>query len=51
MAKGRYAAPQENTRKPFPYRKIALISGLAAAVLAVSIGAFFLIQAITDPLD
>lgn len=49
MANGRFAAPKK--QKQFPVRKIALILGIAAAVLAVVIGGFFLIQTLTDPLD
>ena len=49
MASGRFSAPKE--KKTFPLKKAALIAGAAAGVLALAIGGFFGIQALTDPLD
>lgn len=49
MAKGRFAAQKK--KMPFPIKKAALIVGITAAILAAVIGGFFLIRAVTDPLD
>ena len=49
MAKGRFAAKKE--KKVIPWKKIALITGAVIGTLAIGAGAFFGIQALTDPLD
>lgn len=51
MAQGRFAAPKKKKQPPFPFKKIALYLGITAAVLSAAVGGFFLIQAVTDPLD
>lgn len=56
MSKGHFSAPRTGpakaqSPKPFPFRKIVLPLGIAAAALTVVIGGFFLIQAVTDPYD
>ena len=49
MAKGRFAAKKE--KKVIQWKKIALITGAVIGTLAIGAGAFFGIQALTDPLD
>ena len=49
MANGRFAAKKE--KKVLPVKKIALVSGAVLAALALGIGGFFGIRAVTDPLD
>ena len=49
MATGRFAAKKE--KKVLPVKKITLVTGAVLGALALGIGGFFGIRAVTDPLD
>lgn len=49
MANGRFAEKKE--KKALPVKKIALVTGAVLGTLALGIGGFFGIRALTDPLD
>ena len=49
MANGRFTAKKE--KRALPVKKIALVTGAVLGALALCVGGFFGIRAITDPLD